>query len=113
MSHHHPPAVSWHEARELLHAAASALSPTLSTEALPLQATIGKYVAEDLTARMPVPHYSSSAMDGYAVAGAPPWRLVSPDYPEDARTNVHHYCWGGNSDSHGRASARGNRGDCA
>ena len=89
MSHHHPPAVSWHEARELLHAAASALTPTLSTEALPLQATIGRYVAEDLTARMPVPHYSSSAMDGYAVAGAPPWRLVSPDYPEDARTNVH------------------------
>ena len=89
MSHHHPPTVSWHEARELLHAAASALSPTLSTEALPLQATIGRYVAEDLAARMPVPHYSSSAMDGYAVAGAPPWRLVSPDYPEDARTNVH------------------------
>ena len=89
MSHHHPPAVSWHEARELLHAAASALTPTLSIEALPLQATIGRYVAEDLTARMPVPHYSSSAMDGYAVAGAPPWRLVSPDYPEDARTNVH------------------------
>ena len=56
MSHHHPPAVSWHEARELLHAAASALTPTLSAEALPLQATIGRYVAEDLTARMPVPH---------------------------------------------------------
>ena len=40
MSHHHPPAVSWHEARELLHAAASALTPTLSTEALPLQAAL-------------------------------------------------------------------------
>ena len=87
MSHHHPPAVSWHEARELLHAAASALTPTLSTEALPLQATIGRYVAEDLTARMPVPHYSSSG-------GA-------------------HYRWGGNPDSHGWASARGDRGDCA
>ena len=37
-----------------------------------------------------VPHYDSSAMDGWAVAGPPPWRIVEEDVlvPGQARTIV-------------------------
>ena len=75
---HHIPAVSWDQARELLHAAGTQAAPDTKAEALPLLATIDHYLSEDVHAMMPVPHYSSSAMDGYAVAGNPPWRLVRP-----------------------------------
>ena len=86
---HHIPAVSWDQARELLHAAGTQAAPDTKTEALPLLATIDHYLSEEVHAMMPVPHYSSSAMDGYAVAGNPPWRLVQPSYPEDSRANIH------------------------
>lgn len=86
---HHIPAVSWDQARELLHTAGTQAAPGTKAEALPLLATIDHYLSEDVHAMMPVPHYSSSAMDGYAVAGNPPWRLVRPSYPEDSRANIH------------------------
>ncbi len=86
---HHISAVTWDQSRQLLHAAGTEVAPTVKTESLPLAATIDHYLAEDVRAMMPVPHYSSSAMDGYAVAGKPPWRLVTPSYPEDSRANIH------------------------
>jgi molybdopterin molybdotransferase len=63
--------VEWQEARSTAHAVASALPP----EAVPLDAAVGRTLAVDLIALYDVPHYASSAMDGWAVAGEPPWRL--------------------------------------
>ena len=86
---HHIPSVSWQQARQILHEQGLEIAHHVKTESLPLLATIDHYLADDVYSMMPVPHYSSSAMDGYAVAGAPPWRLVTPAYPEDSRANIH------------------------
>lgn len=40
-----------------------------------LSAAIGRTLAADVVALCDVPHYASSAMDGWAVAGVAPWRL--------------------------------------
>ena len=53
----------------------------MKTESLPLLATIGHYLADDIYSVMPVPHYSSSAMDGYAVAGTPSVASGDPCVP--------------------------------
>ena len=78
---HHIPSVSWQQARQILHEEGQQVAPHVKTESLPLLATIGHYLAADIYSVMPVPHYSSSAMDGYAVAGTPPWRLLTPANP--------------------------------
>ena len=44
-----------------------------------LREALGEILAEDVTAPIPVPHYASSAMDGYAVAGPQPWTVVFPE----------------------------------
>ena len=61
----------WHDAREIAAAAAS----VLPSERVGLSAAIGRVLAEPLHALINVPHYASSAMDGWAVSGAGPWRL--------------------------------------
>lgn len=101
---HHPPSVSWQQAREILHRAGlnyanfpGASTSTQSTgcggalpaETLALKDAIGRHLADDVRSIMPVPHYDSSAMDGYAVAGQPPWQLIEPDQPKDDRVNIH------------------------
>ena len=43
---------------------------------VPLGEAVGRVAAGDVIALCDVPHYASSAMDGWAVAGAPPWRLL-------------------------------------
>jgi molybdopterin molybdotransferase len=48
----------------------------LNPESVPLSDAIGRVLASDMVALCDVPHYASSAMDGWAVAGAAPWRLV-------------------------------------
>lgn len=50
---------------------------------VPLAAAVGATLAADVHALCPVPHYASSAMDGYAVRGPGPWRVISGD------TSVH------------------------
>ena len=65
-------AVQWHEARALAAGAAS----TLGSETVSLDQAIGRILATDLLALTDVPHYASSAMDGWAVSGQGPWRLV-------------------------------------
>lgn len=50
-----------------------------AVSAVPLSAATGRVLAADVHSRCPVPHYTSSAMDGFAVRGAPPWRLLPPD----------------------------------
>lgn len=65
----------WHSAR---HEAFLAGTPLPAVE-VPLVAAVGTTSASDVVARCEVPHYASSAMDGWAVAGRGPWRLVSAE----------------------------------
>jgi len=64
--------LGWHDARAVAEAAASALG----TETVALDESIGRVLSHDLRALTDVPHYASSAMDGWAVSGAGPWQLV-------------------------------------
>ncbi|WP_138444578.1 molybdopterin molybdotransferase MoeA [Sinomonas susongensis] len=68
---------SWSEARA---AAAAAGSPIPPVEA-PLSVCAGRALAKDLTALTPMPHYASSAMDGWAVSGSGPWILAERGEP--------------------------------
>ncbi|WP_237191750.1 molybdopterin molybdotransferase MoeA, partial [Rothia nasimurium] len=77
---------SWHQARQLLHRAGAAL--TLTEEEVPLANAVGRALARDARALLPVPHYDSSAMDGYATAGAPPWQVLTHP-PAAEGENVH------------------------
>ncbi len=66
-------AVGWSEAR----AAAAAAASVLPAETVPLDRAIGRVLAEDAPALIDVPHFASSAMDGWAVSGPGPWLLDS------------------------------------
>ncbi|WP_269045548.1 molybdopterin molybdotransferase MoeA [Paenarthrobacter sp. Z7-10] len=63
---------SWDEARERAYEAAAALP----AHPVPLERAIGRILAQDIVALQDMPHYASSAMDGWAVAGSPPWILA-------------------------------------
>lgn len=67
------PRPDWDSARRASFRAAAPL-PAVRVS---LHAAVGRTVAHDVVAPCEVPHYASSAMDGWAVAGPPPWRLVS------------------------------------
>ncbi|GAA1055800.1 molybdopterin molybdenumtransferase MoeA [Agromyces luteolus] len=71
--------VAWGEARALARSAA----PAPSTERVPLAEALGRVLAEPLVTAIPLPHFASAAMDGWAVCGAPPWRLRA-DVADDA-----------------------------
>lgn len=47
----------------------------LHSETVPLAEAVGRVAAGDIRAAQAIPHYVSSAMDGWAVAGDPPWSL--------------------------------------
>ena len=53
---------TWDEARALAHA----LPAALPAHPVPLADAIGRTLAADLLAGHPLPHYASSAMDGWA-----------------------------------------------
>jgi molybdopterin molybdotransferase len=61
----------WPEAR-LVAARAARLAPVR----LPLADALGRVLAADLVAGNDLPASDNSAMDGWAVSGAPPWRIV-------------------------------------
>ncbi|RFA10207.1 hypothetical protein B7R54_14065 [Subtercola boreus] len=63
---------AWQEARVYAHRAAAAL-PAVT---VPLGSAAGRTLAADLAALCDVPHYASSAMDGWAVSGDGPWMLA-------------------------------------
>lgn len=65
-------ATPWPQARAL--AAASVLA--LPTCRLPLAESLGLTLAEDLRARTDLPPFRTAAMDGWAVCGPGPWRVV-------------------------------------
>jgi molybdopterin molybdotransferase len=64
-------ACSWSTAREL---AASAAGPVPSRR-IPLAQAAGAVLAQDAVALSDLPQTDTSAMDGWAVAGTPPWRV--------------------------------------
>lgn len=64
--------MSWRAARTLAYDAA----PVLPSCDEPLADALGATLASPLLARIALPPFDTSAMDGYAVAGAGPWRVV-------------------------------------
>lgn len=55
--------------------AAGATGP-VAPRRVPLEQALGAVLAEDVPARSDLPAVDTSAMDGWAVAGPPPWRVV-------------------------------------
>ncbi|MDQ4490897.1 molybdopterin-binding protein [Sinomonas sp. ASV486] len=76
--------LTWAQAREAAAAAARALPPA----EVPLVRAAGRSLAEPLTALRDMPHYTSSAMDGWAVCGTGPWILADPGEPLTAHQAV-------------------------
>ena len=69
--------LTWAEARRLAFDCAAPLGPVR----VPLVEANGRTLAADLTALQDMPHYASSAMDGWALNGAGPWVLTEPGKP--------------------------------
>ena len=65
---------TWHEARQLAFDCAAPIpaAPVVLRQAL------GRTLAADVAALQDMPHYASSAMDGWAVNGSGPWILAEP-----------------------------------
>ena len=61
-----------------LHTLLNAVTPLGRSESVSLQHCNGRILAEDVSARLDVPAFDNSAMDGYAIAGlnCERWRLV-------------------------------------
>lgn len=53
-----------------------ALAKPVGSEIVPVDEAAGRYLAGDLAARRTQPECDLSAMDGFAVAGPGPWRIV-------------------------------------
>jgi len=70
-AHGHRPPSNWSDARRLLHSLAAPESETVS-----LATAIGRVTTASVIAPRPLPHYESSAMDGWVYSGDEPWRLV-------------------------------------
>lgn len=62
----------WHAAR----AAAGSLCERLGTEQVGVADLDGRVIAQELRALCDLPSHDTSAMDGWAVSGAGPWRVV-------------------------------------
>jgi molybdopterin molybdotransferase len=67
---------TWQEARHATFDSATPIPPG----PVPLRTALGRTLAEDVTALQDMPHYASSAMDGWAVNGSGPWILAEPGH---------------------------------
>src|SRR5919107_1107548 len=65
---------TWDEARK---AAFDAAQP-IPAGPVALEFALGRRLEQDIVALQDMPHYASSAMDGWAVNGTGPWILVEP-----------------------------------
>lgn len=65
----------WAAARSDAHALGARIAGI--PETVPLHQAGGRILAADLVAGYPMPHCATSAMDGYAVSGPGPWRLLT------------------------------------
>jgi len=63
---------AWSDARRLAYDCATPISPA----PVPLADAIGRVLAADVTALQDLPHYASSAMDGWAVNASGPWAVT-------------------------------------
>lgn len=63
---------SWDEARKF----AASLGRHVGSESLPLAEAIGRTLANDAHSLIDLPAYETSAMDGYAVSGVGPWKII-------------------------------------
>ena len=63
---------SWDDARAI----ASNAFTKLKSERLPVAHCIGRTLAVDAKSLVNLPTYATSAMDGYAVSGSGPWRII-------------------------------------
>ncbi|MEH1017414.1 molybdopterin molybdotransferase MoeA [Micromonospora sp. CPCC 206060] len=73
--HHHDcpsPPIEWADARRL----AFELAAPLAAEPAALASAVGRTLAAPMRAAVPVPGFDNAAMDGYAVHGPGPWRVV-------------------------------------
>ena len=70
----HHLAHTWEEARQ---AAFDAATP-IPAGPVALELALGRRLDQDIAALQDMPHYASSAMDGWAVNGTGPWILVEP-----------------------------------
>lgn len=64
------PRPSWDEARGI-----AATAARLGTERVELADAVRRVLAEDLATPIDLPHYASSAMDGWGGSGLPPWTV--------------------------------------
>ncbi len=71
---HHHLDHTWQEARQLAFDCATPIPATPAS----LRQALGRTLAADVVALQDIPHYASSAMDGWAVNGAGPWILAEP-----------------------------------
>jgi molybdopterin molybdotransferase len=76
--------LGWGEARQAAFDAVQALPPVT----VPLAAALGRRLATALVAAEDLPAFDNSAMDGYAVAGDPPWRLLGRVLAGEPRPGV-------------------------
>jgi molybdopterin molybdotransferase len=65
---------AWRTARQRAHAAGLAVPSRV--QACSLADSFGRVLAEPVTASCPLPGFDTAAMDGYAVRGDQPWRVV-------------------------------------
>lgn len=75
----------WREAGRIAHTAAA--GGLTSASAVALAHAVGAVSAENLVVSHDVPHYASSAMDGFAISGPGPWRLERRDFDRSAVTH--------------------------
>ncbi|GAA0257001.1 molybdopterin molybdotransferase MoeA [Cryptosporangium japonicum] len=68
----HTSTTSWYDAR----ARARGCANPLPAETVPLGSAVGRVLADAVHSRTMVPGADTAAMDGYAVAGDGPWRVV-------------------------------------
>ncbi|WP_285042081.1 molybdopterin molybdotransferase MoeA [Plantibacter sp. LMC-P-059a] len=76
---------SWSDARRIAHAAGAELRSEV-VDSVELATALGHVLAAPLVSPIAIPHYASSAMDGWAVAGAGPWELVRGAAADRARS---------------------------
>ena len=67
---------TWQEARQ----ASFDCATPIPQGPVPLRRALGRTLAADVTALQDMPHYASSAMDGWAVNGTGPWILADPGH---------------------------------
>lgn len=67
---------TWQEARQ----AAFDCATPIPASNVPLRHALGRTLAADITALQDMPHYASSAMDGWSVNGSGPWILAEPGH---------------------------------